>query len=110
MNLGESVTYLVSEYGWDVFEHLKDYPDEEAAWVVRKAREERHKNKAYDNYYTKVRCEDLATGRVAVFPSVASANRHLGFTKSALQGKFFREKTDTVTYRNWKVTKVRGEQ
>lgn len=184
MNLGEAVTYLVSEYGWDVFEHLEDYPDEEAAWVVRKARGERHlhlpknlkrsklkpkperkhaerrlhehkitdpaeikqklleldkrhvtvrkqaeilgystsfvcgirkelglaKNKAYDNRYTEVRCEDLATGRVAVFPSVTSANRHLGFTESALQGKFFREKTDTVIYKAWKVTKIRGDR
>lgn len=31
MNLGESVTYLASEYGWNVFNHLKDYPEEEAA-------------------------------------------------------------------------------
>lgn len=181
MNLGESVTYLASEYGWNVFNHLEDYPDEEAAWVVRKTRGERNlhppknlkrgrlkpkperrravpkirehkitdpeeiKRKllefdrqhvtirkqaeilgystafiagrrkklglvgAYDNRYVKVRCENLATGEVTTFPSVTCAGRCLTSNENILQAKFLREKTDTVTYKGWKVTKIRGE-
>lgn len=182
MNFGESVTYLANEYGWDVFEHLEDYRDEEAAWVVRKARGERNlhpqKNlkrgrlkpkperkravpkmrehkvtdpeeikrkllefdrqhmpirrqaeilgystffigerrrklglaRSYDNRYVKIRCENLDTGEVTSFPSVACASRCLTSSENTLQAKFLREKTDTVIYKIWKVTKIRGEQ
>lgn len=37
MRIGEAVTYIVDTYGWQAFEHLKDY-DDEAAYVVRAAR------------------------------------------------------------------------